>query len=71
MMQSPQTILREWLADNPGDFTLPQVCEGTGLSMPLAAATLKRLRLAEKIGTERHPTGERAHYDIDIWRATV
>ena len=72
MMQSTQTILREWLADNPGDFTLRQVCEGTGLSMHLVSYTLKRLHLAEKVGTAGpFPTGERAHYHVSLWRATA
>ena len=71
MMQSPQTILREWLAGHPGDFTLRQASEATGLSMPLVAHTLKRLHLAEKVGTAGpFPTGERAQYHVGVWRAT-
>ena len=34
MMQSPQTILREWLANHPGDFTLREACEKVGTAGP-------------------------------------
>lgn len=71
MMQSTQTILREWLAGHPGDFTLREACEGTGLSRPLVSYTLKRLHLAEKIGTAGpFRTGKRARYYVSVWRAT-
>ena len=70
MMKSDRQTVLDWLAEHPGEFTIKDAMEGTGLSMSRLAFFFKNKGLATVVGQRRVPYlgRHRGHYHIKLYR---
>ena len=69
MIKSDRQRLREWLESTPGEFTIKEAAEGTGISVPHLAFLFKNKGLAEAVGQKkvRYSTC-RNQYHVKLYR---
>lgn len=69
MIRNKHQIMREWLDTHPGDFTLRQASEATGLSQMAIYRLCDRLGWIERVGSLTVPYEKyRGTYDVGIYR---
>ena len=70
MIRNTHQIVREWLETDPGDFTLRQASEATGLSQVAIYRLCTRLGWIEKVGDSDpvRVTNHRTQYTRNVYR---
>ena len=68
MMKTDKQILREWLAETPGEFTINEAMEATGISRSRLAFLFNSKGMAEMIGHRTLRCKNRGHYSIKVYR---
>ena len=70
MMKNDRQRLREWLAEHPGEFTIMEAMEGTGVSMSRLAFLFNNKGMAERVGQRAVPYSNlhSGHYYVKLFR---